>query len=280
MVFSNAIFAGGGSRCFWQLGFWEGAQAEGLDLHGSVDFVGSTSAGCAMATAVVLDRSLDALDLFKRLTADNPRNIHWHNLAPFRRDPVLPHDRMYRQALREFVGTEELRALQEKTVHFLMSARPDWLRGPWATALGMSAYVLERKLHNPLNPSWPAKLGFTPVVGSPRDCDHPEQFVELVLAASCVPPLLPAGRFGDTDVLDGGLVEHIPVRLADGRPGKTLVLLSRPYDATLPTAPDVAWAQPSRPIGIDKFDYANPDGLQQTFDLGLEDGRKFVSAMA
>ena len=33
--------------------------------------------------------------------------------------------------------------------------------------------------------------------------------------------------------------------------------------------------QPSRQIKIDKFDYANPDGLQETFELGLDDGRKF-----
>ncbi|MFA9411049.1 MAG: hypothetical protein ACERK0_07280, partial [Deltaproteobacteria bacterium] len=65
MKFRNAIFAGGGSRCFWQLGFWEGAKEAGLDLQSSVKFAGSTSAGCAMATAAVLDRSQYALDLFK-----------------------------------------------------------------------------------------------------------------------------------------------------------------------------------------------------------------------
>ena len=37
MEFRNAIFAGGGSRCFWQLGFWEGAKQTGLDLQSSVD---------------------------------------------------------------------------------------------------------------------------------------------------------------------------------------------------------------------------------------------------
>ena len=31
MSFRNAIFAGGGSRCFWQLGFWEGAKEAGLE---------------------------------------------------------------------------------------------------------------------------------------------------------------------------------------------------------------------------------------------------------
>ena len=49
MTFRNAIFAGGGSRCFWQLGFWEGAKDAGLDLQASVQFIGSTSAGCALS---------------------------------------------------------------------------------------------------------------------------------------------------------------------------------------------------------------------------------------
>ena len=71
MKFRNAIFAGGGSRCFWQLGFWEGAKEAGLDLQSSVKFAGSTSAGCAMATAAVLDRSHYALTLFKDFTAQN-----------------------------------------------------------------------------------------------------------------------------------------------------------------------------------------------------------------
>jgi hypothetical protein len=81
-------------------------------------------------------------------------------------------------------------------------------------------------------------------------------------------------------VLDGGLIENIPVRLADGQPGETLVLLSRKYERKLPSANHVTWVQPSKPIKIDKFDYANPDGLQETFELGLEDGRKFGQSCA
>ena len=45
--FRNAIFAGGGSRCFWQLGFWDGANSAGLGLDRSVDYAASTSAGVA-----------------------------------------------------------------------------------------------------------------------------------------------------------------------------------------------------------------------------------------
>ena len=95
MRFRNAIFAGGGSRCFWQLGFWEGAKEAGVDLQGSVEFVGSTSAGCAMATAAVIDRARDALTLFQELTEENPRNIHWWNLHPFRNGSLFPHAHLF-----------------------------------------------------------------------------------------------------------------------------------------------------------------------------------------
>lgn len=276
MEFRNAIFAGGGSRCFWQLGFWEGAKEAGLDLQGTVQFAGSTSAGCAMASAAVLDRCQDALTLFKRFTAMNPRNIHWKNLNPFRSGALLPHGRMYRDAMNEFIGPDELVELKKTSVHFLMSGYPRWLTGSIGVAAALCIYGVEKRLRqDPLHPRWPARAGFKPLIGRAADCNTPRDYVDLVLAASCVPPVLPEGRFGDRKVLDGGLIENIPVRLADEQPGKTLVLLSRKYERELPATHGVTWVQPSKPIKIDKFDYANPSGLQETFDLGITDGRQF-----
>jgi hypothetical protein len=36
------------------------------------------------------------------------------------------------------------------------------------------------------------------------------------------------------------------------------------------------YAQPSRQIRIDKFDYANPEGLQETYELGFSDGKAWA----
>jgi predicted acylesterase/phospholipase RssA len=276
MTFRNAIFAGGGSRCFWQLGFWEGAKASGLDLQGSVKFVGSTSAGCAMATAAVLNRADGALSLFQDITARNPRNVHWWNLHPSRDGSLFPHAQMYREALNQFIAGDDLATIKQSSVHFLMSSYPTWLRGAVGGIAALSIYTMEKMLRNdPLHPRWPAKFGFKPVVGTASDCHSHEDYIDLVLAASCVPPVLPEGRFGNRDVLDGGLIENIPVRLAADQPGRTLVLASRKYPHRLPSTERVTWVQPSEPIKIDKFDYANPEGLQETFDLGLRDGREF-----
>lgn len=276
MEFRNAIFAGGGSRCFWQLGFWEGAKQAGLDLQSSVEFVGSTSAGCAMATAAVLDRAEDALSIFQSFTERNPKNIHWWNLHPLRPGRLFPHAEMYRTALHEFIEHDDLATLKSSSVHFLMSDYPKWLRGALGAITALSIYALEKTFRNdPLHPKWPAKFGFTPLVGRAEDCRSLQDYIDMVLAASCVPPVLPEGRFGDRNVLDGGLIENIPVRLADDQPGQTLVLASRKYEHELPSSENVTWVQPSEPIKIDKFDYANPDGLQETYELGIRDGREF-----
>lgn len=279
MKFRNAIFAGGGSRCFWQLGFWEGAKEAGLDLQSSVKFAGSTSAGCAMATAAVLDRSHYALDLFKDFTARNPRNIHWRNLGPFKQGTLLPHARMYREALKELIGPDDLERLKKTSIHFLMSGYPKWLGGTIGATTALCIYSLEKTLRkDPIHPRWPAKAGFKPLIGRATDCHTLQDYISMVLAASCIPPILPEGRFGGRKVLDGGLIENIPVRLADEEPGETLVLLSRKYERELPSAKRVTWVQPSEQIKIDKFDYANPDGLQETFELGIADGRKFAQS--
>ena len=276
MRFRNAIFAGGGSRCFWQLGFWEGAKESGLNLQSTVEFVGSTSAGCAMASAAVLDRSHDALSLFKGFTAKNPKNIHWKNINPFRPGALLPHGRMYREALRAFIGPADFESLKKTSVHFLMSDYPRWLGGALGAATALCIYGLEKTLRNdPIHPKWPAKAGFRPLIGRAADCRNAQDYIEMVLASSCVPPVLPEGRLGDRKVLDGGLIENIPVRLAENEPGETLVLLSRRYERELPSTKRVTWVQPSKPIRIDKFDYANPEGLQETFELGIDDGRRF-----
>ncbi len=276
MSFRNAVFAGGGSRCFWQLGFWEGAIQSGLDLRSSVEFVGSTSAGCAIASAAVLDRSAVALNLFKDLTTRNPRNIHWQNLNPLRKAPLLPHAQMYRAALELFIRPEDLATLNQFSIRFLMSGAPKWLSGAASAVLGLSIYGLERTVSNPLHPKWPKRAGFRPIVGRANDCKTVSEYIDLVLAASCVPPVLPEGKHENEKVLDGGLIDNVPTLLAKDEPGETLVLLSSRYESSLPTRPRMTYVQPSEPIRIDKFDYANPDGLQETFELGFVDGTRFV----
>jgi predicted acylesterase/phospholipase RssA len=279
LEFRNAIFAGGGSRCMWQLGFWDGANSAGLGLSETVDFAASTSAGCAMATAAMLGRGREALELFKELTAKNPANIHWQNLRPGSGKPLLPHIGMYREALEMFLAQEDLQRLQDKQLAFLMARFPRYLPSSVGALVAFSIYGLEKHLTGKLHPNWTRSLGFTPIVAGNQDVEEIGGLVDIVLASSCVPPVLPGKGYQGQRVLDGGIIDNVPAHLADGREGRTLVLLSKKYRQPLPEPGARVYAQPSEAITIDKFDYANPDSLQVVYDLGLRDGAAFVTGM-
>ena len=276
--YRNVIFAGGGSRCLWQVGFWDGANHAGLGLAETVDYAASTSAGCAVALAVMLNRGPEALELFKQLTGENPANIHWANLLPGSGKPLLPHIAMYKRALDEFLRPEDLDTLASKRVEFLMARFPRLLPSSLGTALAFTVYGLEKHLTGVLHPSWTQKLGFTPIVVSNKDAEDVSELVDFVLASSCVPPVLPGHGYKGQRVLDGGIIDSVPVHLADGREGSTLVMLSKRYKSPLPDPGIRVYVQPSEQIKIDKFDYANPQGLQDTYDLGFTDGVAFAQS--
>ena len=79
-------------------------------------------------------------------------------------------------------------------------------------------------------------------------------------------------------MLDGGIVDNVPVEIVP-EARSTLVLLSRPYsEQEMPNAPGRTYVQPSRPTPIEKWDYSNPQLIQQTYDLGRRDGERFVAS--
>ena len=139
-------------------------------------------------------------------------------------------------------------------------------------------YGLEKRLTGALHPGWTQKLGFTPLVRGNRDAQDIADLIDIILASSCVPPVLPGNGYKGQRVLDGGIIDNAPAHLADGRDGKTLVLLSKRYKMPLKDMANRVYVQPSQPIQIDKFDYANPSGLQDTYDLGVTDGSSFAAS--
>lgn len=275
MEFKNAVFAGGGSRCMWQLGFWDGANAAGLGLSETVDFAASTSAGCAMATAALLNRAGEALELFKELTSQNPRNIYWRNLRPGSGEPLLPHQNMYRWALKRFLTPHDLQLLAGKRLAFLMARYPRYLPSGIGAAIAFSVYGFEKRVKDVLHPTWTQLLGFEPIVRGNQEASDINDLINIILACSCVPPVLPSPGYKGMRVLDGGVIDNVPAHLAEDREGATLVLLSKQYKQPLPVTSRRIYVQPSKPILMDKFDYANPEGVQAAYDLGLADGLNF-----
>jgi predicted acylesterase/phospholipase RssA len=271
--FSNVVFAGGGNRCFWQAGFWLTVAAP---LNWKPQRIAAVSAGAAIACMVFAGLTDQSLAHFKAATARNRRNAYWGNL--FRNAPVFPHAAMYRTGVLTVINEAALARLHLGPEILIQLARfPRLLGTRLAMLLGGLAYELDKKIRKSLHPKLGQRIGFFPEVVSVRQCATPEAFADLILASSCTPPFTPAMRHNGQRVLDGGMVDNVPVGALNGSPGDTLVLLTRRYPS-LPNIANRLYVQPSRDALVSSWDYTNPQGIQATFDLGRRDGEAFLAA--
>lgn len=258
------------------MGFWEGANKNNLRLSETVNYAVSTSAGCAVATACMLDRTEEALAYFKDMVASNPGNVHWQNLRLGADKPVFPHIDMYRSLLEGFLSNQDLVQLADKQLEFLLAVFPNYLPSVPGVLLAFVAYSLENRLTGAMHPTWTGKLGFRSLVKGNRDVENISELIDIMLAASNIPPVLTTSRYKGSRVLDGGIIDSVPVHLTNKRKGMTLVLLSKQYRHPLPNDAWRIYVQPSESISINKLDYANPKGLQAAYDLGWNDGARFA----
>ena len=269
--FESVVFAGGGCRCFWQAGFWSVVSPL---LHPPEVVVG-VSAGAAFACASLLGRGKNVLEDFKVRVSANERNFYPRRLLAGRA-AAFPHEAMYRATIREGLSEDDFGLLQEgPDVRIMLARPPERLPGRGGFFLGGLAYMLdnyEKRVHS----RWGYRLGFDHELVSVRDLESREELVELILHSSCTPPVLPLYRRGDRIVLDGGLVDNAPAGLVPDA-SSTLVLLTRHQaPEEVPEIEGRTYAWPSRPVPVVKFDYTNPELVQETWDLGCRDGEAFA----
>ena len=272
--YPSVVFAGGGNRCIWQAGFWK-VVAPALGLQPNV--VVGVSAGAHTACVIFAGRSLFGREYLEKLTANNRSNFRFSNLPKGKH--LFPHFEMYRRAILTIFDEEAFNRLKRgPEVRVLLARPPRWAGSFGGVVLGFLSYAFEKRVTAPLHPRLPRALGFRPEVVPVSECRNPEEFADLILASSCTPPLLPSMRWDGRTVLDGGLVDNVPVSAVHPWEKPTLILLTRRY------APDKlkghhgrTYVQPSIPVPVSKWDYTDPKGLEATFDLGRRDGERFLS---
>jgi len=277
--FSHIVFAGGGGRCIWQVGFWQ-ALSSVMELQPKS--IAAVSAGAAMATFLIGGAEDAALEAFSSRIARNEKNAYWGHLFQ-RGKKVFPQAKIYRDALLEVYTPEVFERIKSGPEIRMLLARPPRWMGPYLGAMvGVSAYKLEKKLHKPLHPLWGTRLGFLPWVVSTHDCETPEALAELVLQSSCTPPFTPLLKREGQIVLDGGLVDNVPVIALpeEAKEEETLVMLSRPYPpSSMLAARGRVYVQPSRVLPVSTWDYTSPEKLVVTHELGLRDGEAFAATL-
>jgi len=85
-------------------------------------------------------------------------------------------------------------------------------------------------------------------------------------------------------VLDGGMVDNVPVAALDVSPGLVLVMVTRLYPRertfVVPHGEQKrVYIQPSRKVPISSWDYTSPSQMQHAYDLGRADGEDFLERL-
>ena len=286
-MFESVVFAGGGHRCWWQVGWWS-AVSEKVSL--APRQIAGVSAGAATACLLYASDAATALAYYRRVLGPTARNFYPRHL--FRRgQKVLPHEQIYRDALSELLGGQAFERLMESAppIRIMFARPPRRLPPTLAVAAGLAAYNIEKYWFRPLHPRFGVGLGFTPEIATVQSCRNAGELVNLIIASSSTPPFTSIQRIGGGPVLDGGLIDNVPVGALEvleavaGQPPAaslptTLVLVTRRYRNFAPVFEQDGrvYVQPSEKVAASSWDYTNPGDYQATFDQGRRDAQLFL----
>ncbi len=273
---TSVVLAGGGNRCWWQAGMWDVLGAEGLAPRR----VAGVSAGAATACMLLAGKTEQTLEHYGRMTARNPRNVYPERLL--RGERVFPHAQMYREALLTILDAQALEVLRGQAPVYVQVARlPRWLGARSGILAGILAYQFDKQMRKLLHPRAGRNLGFEPEVLLAQNCRTPDELADLLLASSCTPPFTPVMRLHGRPVLDGGMVDNVPVDALppEADDGVTLVLLTRRHPRSLPQTARRVYIQPSRHVPVRGWDYTNPHGIRAAYELGRNDAHQLLVRM-
>ncbi|MDR5818889.1 MULTISPECIES: patatin-like phospholipase family protein [unclassified Caballeronia] len=278
-MFDQVVFAGGGNRCWWQAGFWDVIRPE-LNLKPRI--IAGISAGAATACMLYTNESRRVMAYYAHVLRDNTRNAYWGNLL--RGESVFPHYRIYRQALLDIFADRFAELRHAPEIRIGVSHLPRWLGARSAVAAGLIAYNIEKYLRKTLHPTLGQTLGFHPEFVKAQDCATVEDLADLILQSSSTPPFTPILRRQGRPVLDGGMVDNVPVSALDAAPGLVLVMVTRLYPRErMFVVPHGAqrriYIQPSRKVPISSWDYTSPSQMQHAYDLGRADADDFLERL-
>ncbi|SAK40344.1 patatin [Caballeronia catudaia] len=165
-----------------------------------------------------------------------------------------------------------------------MSHLPRWLGARSAVAAGLIAYNIEKYVRKALHPTLGQALGFHPEFVKAQECATIDDLADLILQSSSTPPFTPILRRNGRPVLDGGMVDNVPVSALDASPGLVLVMVTRLYPRermfVVPHGEQKRiYIQPSRKVPISSWDYTSPSQMQHAYDLGRADGEDFLERL-
>ncbi|WP_259371710.1 patatin-like phospholipase family protein [Rubrivivax albus] len=265
------VFAGGGNRCWWQAGLVTTWLEAGWHLP---PVLVGTSAGAAMAFALMTSAIQDALESCRRLYAANRKIVHRATVLPLRLE--FAHARIYPAWIESFVTDDRVARVRDSPsrLHVGLSRPARWLGLGGSLAIASAAYLLERRAATRVHPALPKYLGLGQQLVAVADVGDGSGVRSLLRASAAAAPFMKAERIGGCWGFDGGYTDNAPLpEQSEAEREGTLVLLTRHYPE-LPRSfrlKQRTYLQPSRKIPVSTWDCRPRTTVNDAFALGLMD---------
>ena len=210
--FDALVFAGGGGRCIWQAGFTKVLLDSG---NLKINQIAAVSAGATIASIVFAGKAEEGLAYFKSATQRNPKNFYPENL--FRNEPVFPQYKIYYQAIHDLFDSATLQKLKDgPPIKAMITLPPSILGSYFGTLLGFMLYLVEKKIRNPIHPTFSKMFGYKSIAPLVNDCNNVKELADLLIQSSCTPPFVPVKKRNGIPALDGGIVDNVPADAISG----------------------------------------------------------------
>jgi predicted patatin/cPLA2 family phospholipase len=271
--------AGGGCKAFYGLGVGVELKRWGVKLKE----LSGVSAGSAMALCLISNAEEDAVEFFEEITRRNDSNFKISNL--FFGEKVFPHESMYRRTIRYAMNWERIKNSDSKVYIQTVKAIPkkeESIKSKFEIAklIAETAQAFTRDERDklagiPCNRTQEvlAKWNMTDVIFTEKDFESPDILEQIIMNSSSIPPVVSLQNAKNEYYLDGGLTNNLVLEYFNQNIpkigiyyedrtliGKTPEILNETY-----------LMKPSIPLPITSFDYTNPQGVRETFELGKKD---------
>lgn len=289
----SLALAGGGCKAFFALGVGHVLLRAGLP----VSRISGTSAGSAMAMALISGTAEEVVRYFCAITLRNRSNFYLSRLILGKRP--WPHERMYRSAVAGYTDFDRVRSSRIELAVNALRVPPEMYpperrlqRYRLVTRI-ISAYrrelqLMEQGIYRPCMRPLAEEVGLEETVFSKEHLTTPRHVQDVVLAASSVPPLVRFQKLDDGNYyLDGGITNNLPISLL---PREDLIVgvyyddhhMTRYfYERTGDdVGRDIVYVCPERDLPIDVWDYANAAGVRETFEMGKRAGERALKKSA
>lgn len=274
------VFAGGGVRAFYGLGWAASLQERGIRFREIV----ASSSGAALSLAL-LSGTYEQVMYDFAAEARSHKHVDWKSW--WRGDPLFTVGAAYRDMIERWLRHQ--RVLEHFTeLAFLAWELPLRVCGRRTLEFLQLAWHLNRELADPNRHALRThrlalKKGMTEKVFTKADMQTPRKMVDAVIASSCIPPLVEHENRG---FLDGGLTLPVPAHVAAARHSDSSILVVgngysvvRQAQAALRHFQnhrnDIHWFYPDR-LHVGMWSFDDPEGITRTYAQGYRDGRALL----